>query len=72
MLPGQAALTGVHVLRTLDDTLALRSDLLATSQVVVVGDGVLGVEIAATGRGTGLAVTLAEPQPASLAGRFGP
>ena len=48
--PGQAALAGVHVLRTLDDALALRAELLAARQVVIVGDGVLGAEIAATAR----------------------
>lgn len=71
-LPGQADLAGVHVLRTLDDSLALRADLLASSRIVVVGDGVLGAEIAATARGMGLTVTMTGPQPAPLADRFGP
>lgn len=61
-LAGQAALSGVHTLRTLDDALALRAGLLASSRCVVVGDGVLGAEIAATARGMGLAVTMAGPQ----------
>lgn len=71
-LPGQADLTGVHVLRTLDDTAALRADLVGSSRVVVVGDGVLGAEIAATARDMGLAVTMAGPQQAPLARQFGP
>ncbi|MFG1878723.1 NAD(P)/FAD-dependent oxidoreductase [Sphaerisporangium sp. NPDC049003] len=71
-LAGQAGLSGVHTLRTLDDALALRADLLASSRCVVVGDGVLGAEIAATARGMGLAVTMAGPQPAPLAGPLGP
>ncbi|HEX6360806.1 NAD(P)/FAD-dependent oxidoreductase [Actinophytocola sp.] len=71
-LPGQDGLAGVHVLRTLDDALALRADLLSCSRVVVVGDGVLGAEIAATARGMGLAVTMAGPQEAPLAYQFGP
>src|SRR5947207_2138613 len=58
-LPGQEGLAGVHVLRTLDDAAALRADLLASSRLVVVGDGVLGAEIAATARTLGLDVTLA-------------
>ncbi|RCV47577.1 FAD-dependent oxidoreductase, partial [Marinitenerispora sediminis] len=70
-LPGQDGMAGVHVLRTLDDALALRADLLAASRVVVVGDGVLGAETAATARGMGLDVTLAGPQPAPLAGQYG-
>ncbi|MEU4227059.1 FAD-dependent oxidoreductase [Nonomuraea sp. NPDC026600] len=71
-LPGQAELAGVHVLRTLDDALALRADLLASSRLVVVGEGVLGAEIAATARGMGLEVTMAGPLPAPLAGQVGP
>jgi NADPH-dependent 2,4-dienoyl-CoA reductase/sulfur reductase-like enzyme len=66
-----AGLSGVHVLRTLDDALALRKDLLSCSRVVVVGDGVLGAEIAATARGMGLAVTMAGPQPAPLTYQLG-
>jgi NADPH-dependent 2,4-dienoyl-CoA reductase/sulfur reductase-like enzyme len=71
-LPGQDGLAGVHVLRTLDDALALHADLAPGKRVVVVGDGVLGTEIAATVRGLGLPVTLAGPQPAPLAAQFGP
>lgn len=63
---------GVHVLRTLDDAVALRADLLAAARVVVVGDGVLGTEAAATARGMGLDVTLVGPQAAPLASHFGP
>ncbi|MGW0481485.1 NAD(P)/FAD-dependent oxidoreductase [Nonomuraea sp. NPDC003214] len=58
-LPGQDGLAGVHVLRTLDDALALRGDLTAGRRLVVVGDGVLGAEVAATARTLGLDVTLA-------------
>ncbi|MFJ7216078.1 NAD(P)/FAD-dependent oxidoreductase [Amycolatopsis sp. NPDC098790] len=71
-LPGQDGLAGVHVLRTLDDALALRADLAPGKRVVVVGDGVLGAEIAATVCGLGVPVTLAGPQPAPLAYQFGP
>ncbi|SEF37965.1 Reductase C-terminal [Amycolatopsis pretoriensis] len=71
-LPGQDGLAGVHVLRALDDALALRADLAPGKRVVVVGDGVLGAEIAATVCGLGVPVTLAGPQPAPLAYQFGP
>lgn len=74
--PGQSAPAGLHVLRTLEDALALRADLLAAAEegtpLVVVGDGVLAAEIAATARGMGVEVTLAGPQPAPLALQFGP
>ncbi|MGW4063195.1 NAD(P)/FAD-dependent oxidoreductase [Amycolatopsis sp. NPDC004747] len=71
-LPGQDGLDGVHVLRTLDDALALRADLAPGMRVVVVGDGVLGAEIAATVCAAGVPVTLAGPQPAPLAYQLGP
>jgi NADPH-dependent 2,4-dienoyl-CoA reductase/sulfur reductase-like enzyme len=71
-LPGQDDLTGVHVLRTLDDSLALREDLLAAARLVVVGEGVLGSEIAATARTLGLDVTLTGPLAAPMALQVGP
>ncbi|MFC8517262.1 NAD(P)/FAD-dependent oxidoreductase [Streptomyces sp. NPDC057257] len=71
-LPGQQDLAGVHVLRTLDDCLALRGDLLAGSRLVVVGEGVLGSEIAATARTLGLDVTLTGPLAAPMALQAGP
>src|SRR5690606_5210034 len=71
-LSGQDQLAGVHVLRTLDDAIALRDELLGASRLVVVGDGVLGAEIAATARGLGPEVTMVGPQQAPMAGQLGP
>jgi NADPH-dependent 2,4-dienoyl-CoA reductase/sulfur reductase-like enzyme len=66
-LPGQPQLHGLHMLRTLDDCLALRADLAATPQrVVVVGAGFIGAEVAATARQRGLDVTLLEALPTPL------
>ncbi|MDX3002709.1 FAD-dependent oxidoreductase [Kribbella solani] len=70
-LPG-VQLDGVHVLRTLDDAAALRKDFAAAKRLVVVGDGVLGAEIAATARKMGLAVTMAGPQTVPLESQLGP
>ncbi|MFD6991423.1 NAD(P)/FAD-dependent oxidoreductase [Streptomyces sp. NPDC059943] len=70
-LPGQASLAGVHVLRTLDDAIALRAGLLGAARLVVVGDGVLGAEIAATARTMGLDVTVVGPQHALMANQLG-
>jgi NADPH-dependent 2,4-dienoyl-CoA reductase/sulfur reductase-like enzyme len=72
LLPGQGHLRGLHVLRGLDDALALRKDLVAGLRLVVVGEGVLGCEIAATARTLGLDVTLAGPLPAPMALQVGP
>jgi NADPH-dependent 2,4-dienoyl-CoA reductase/sulfur reductase-like enzyme len=71
-LPGQDGIAGVHVLRTLDDALRLRDDLLPGRRLVVVGDGVLGCEIAATAAGMGVDTTLAGPQAAPMALQLGP
>lgn len=58
--PGE--LGGLHVLRSLDDSLSLRADLTAAEgRVVVVGAGFIGCEVAATARGLGLEVTVVEP-----------
>lgn len=60
-LPGQPDLAGLHMLRTVEDCLALRADLAREpSRVIVVGAGFIGAEVAATARGLGLDVTLLE------------
>ena len=50
LLPGLPDLAGVHVLRTLDDALALRAGPETGPRVVVVGAGFIGSEVAATSR----------------------
>ncbi|MCM3266809.1 FAD-dependent oxidoreductase [Streptomyces thermoviolaceus] len=58
-LPGAEGLQGVHVLRTLDDALALRRRLAVPGRrLAVVGSGVLGAEAAAVARGLGHHVEL--------------
>lgn len=67
-LPASEGVAGCHVVRTVDDCLALRKELEAMpSRVVVVGAGFIGSEVAATCRGRGLDVTVVEPLPAPLA-----
>jgi len=58
-------LRGVHVVRDLGQSLALRAELQAdpTARVVVVGAGFIGAEVAATCRTLGHEVTLIETQP---------
>jgi NADPH-dependent 2,4-dienoyl-CoA reductase/sulfur reductase-like enzyme len=65
-LPGAPPLGGVHVLRTLEDCLALRAELDASPRVVVIGAGFIGLEVAATCRGRGLEVTVIESLTAPL------
>lgn len=70
-VPGQPAWRGVHTLRTLDDALQLRADLLAASRVVVVGAGFLGSEVAATARELGLHVTMIDALERPMLRQFG-
>jgi len=66
-LPGTEALAGVHTLRTLDDSLAVRAALDAGARrVVVVGAGFIGAEVAATCRTAGCEVTILEALPVPL------
>ncbi|MGY1634126.1 NAD(P)/FAD-dependent oxidoreductase [Geodermatophilus sp. SYSU D01186] len=70
-LPGSEGLDGVHVLRSLDDAVALREDLVAGGRLVVIGAGFIGAEVASTARTLGLEVTVVETQPVPLAGPLG-
>lgn len=70
-LPGQPELEGVHVLRTMDDALALRSAIdpsvrNSVPRVVVIGAGFIGLEVAATARARGCSVTVLEGAPAPM------
>ena len=66
-LAGTEGVAGVHVLRTLDDCLALAHDIEETQRrLVVIGAGFIGAEVAATCRGRGLNVTVIEALPVPL------
>ena len=54
-------LAGRHVVRSLDDAIALRAELVAGAKVVVVGSGFLGCELAATATKLGCIVTVVTP-----------
>ena len=67
-LPGTDGIDGVHLLRTLDDSLALRETFeSAPRRVVVIGAGFIGAEVAATARSLGLDVTIIEALDLPLA-----
>jgi NADPH-dependent 2,4-dienoyl-CoA reductase/sulfur reductase-like enzyme len=56
-VPG-ASLTGIYALRTLKDSDAIRDAARAAGRAVIVGGGFIGMEVAASLRQLGLAVTL--------------
>ena len=58
-MPG-ADLPGVHYLRTIDDTLAIREHFRPGARLVVLGAGYIGLEVAAVAIGCGLHVTVRE------------
>ncbi|QKW09794.1 FAD-dependent oxidoreductase [Streptomyces sp. NA04227] len=57
---------GVHQLRTLADALALRDALTGGGSLLVVGAGLIGLEVAAVARESGWEVTVAETAPEPL------
>jgi 3-phenylpropionate/trans-cinnamate dioxygenase ferredoxin reductase subunit len=66
-LNGLPDLKGVHVLRSLDDALALRLDLARSRRALVVGAGFIGCELAASIRSRGVEAVLIDVQPTPLA-----
>ena len=71
-LPNQPELEGVHTLRTLDDSLALRTAFARKPRVAVIGAGFIGAEVAASARMLGLEVTMIEALQTPLAQSLGP
>jgi 3-phenylpropionate/trans-cinnamate dioxygenase ferredoxin reductase subunit len=65
-------LQDIFYLRTLDDMEALKARLVAGSDVVIVGAGWIGLEIAAAAREHGCEVTVVEPQESPLHAVVGP
>ena len=54
-------LAGRHAVRSLDDAIALRADLVLGAKVVILGAGFIGCETAATARKLGCEVTVVAP-----------
>lgn len=65
-LPDTDHLDGVHGLRTLDDSLAIRAALDAGARTVVIGAGFIGSEVAASAQKRGVPVTVVEALPTPL------
>ncbi|KUL37771.1 oxidoreductase [Streptomyces sp. NRRL F-4489] len=71
-LPGTEGLSGVHLLRTLDDAERLRPELAGRRRIVVVGAGWIGAEFATAAREAGCEVTVVEAADRPLAGALPP
>ncbi|HTM84121.1 MAG TPA: FAD/NAD(P)-binding oxidoreductase, partial [Mycobacterium sp.] len=70
-IPSMPDLDGICVLRSFDESLALRRAASTARRAVVIGAGFIGCEVAASLRDLGLAVVLVEPQAAPLASVLG-
>jgi NADPH-dependent 2,4-dienoyl-CoA reductase/sulfur reductase-like enzyme len=70
-IPSFPDLEGIHVLRSFDESLALRKHAGSARRAVVIGAGFIGCEVAASMRGMGVDVVLVEPQPTPLASVLG-
>src|SRR5882757_6598986 len=65
-LPDSEHLDGVHGLRTLDDSLAIRAALDDGARTVVIGAGFIGSEVASSAQKRGVDVTVVEALPTPL------
>lgn len=70
-IPACPDLDGIHVLRSFEQSRALRRRAATARRAVVVGAGFIGCEVSASLRGLGLDVVLVEPQPTPLAAVLG-
>ena len=57
---------GIHAIRTLDDAIALRNELLPGAKVVIYGAGFIGCEAAATATKLGASVTVVGKGPVPM------
>ncbi|SOX52215.1 FAD-dependent oxidoreductase, partial [Mycobacterium ahvazicum] len=70
-IPAFPDLEGIRVLRSFDESMALREHACKAHNAVVVGAGFIGCEVAASLRSMGVDVVLVEPQPTPLASVLG-
>ena len=70
-IPAFPDLEGIRVLRSFDESMALRGHASAARHAVVIGAGFIGCEVAASLRSLGVDVVLVEPQPTPLASVLG-
>ena len=70
-IPAFPDLEGIRVLRSFDESMALREHASAARRAVVIGAGFIGCEVAASLRSLGVDVVLVEPQPTPLAAVLG-
>jgi NADPH-dependent 2,4-dienoyl-CoA reductase/sulfur reductase-like enzyme len=71
-IPRATGVPAPHVLRTLDDSLALRAALTQGTRVAIIGGGFVGCEVAGTALSLGCEVTVIEVDQAPMLRVLGP
>lgn len=64
--------SGIHVVRSLDDSHSLRAALIRGGTIAVVGGGFIGAEVAATASAAGRHVVVIDPLPSPIGRLLGP
>ncbi|MEN4477875.1 FAD/NAD(P)-binding oxidoreductase [Mycolicibacterium cosmeticum] len=70
-IPSFPDLEGIRVLRSIDESAALRAHAATARRAVIVGAGFIGCEVAASLHQLGVDVVIVEPQPTPLASVLG-
>ncbi|MDX1875683.1 FAD/NAD(P)-binding oxidoreductase [Mycolicibacterium sp. 120266] len=70
-IPSFPDLEGIRVLRSIDESAALRAHAATARNAVIVGAGFIGCEVAASLHQLGVDVVIVEPQPTPLASVLG-
>jgi len=65
-IPGSEQMPGVHAVRSLDDSVAVRAALDSGARTVVIGAGFIGSEVASSAQKRGVDVTIVEALPTPL------
>ncbi|MFM7013876.1 MAG: NAD(P)/FAD-dependent oxidoreductase [Actinomycetota bacterium] len=65
-------ITGIHVLRTIDDAIAIRKELFPGAKVMILGAGFIGCEVAATAAKVGCQVRVVSRTHEPIADALGP
>jgi len=66
MISGTESMDGVHAVRSLDDSIAVRAALDSGARTVVIGAGFIGSEVASSAKKRGVQVTVVEALPTPL------
>ncbi|RSZ63834.1 FAD-dependent oxidoreductase [Corynebacterium hylobatis] len=69
-LPATAEIDAAVTLRTFDDAMKFRAEMVEGRRILVVGAGFIGLEVAATAVLKGCTVDVVEPSPGVLYGKF--